>query len=95
MPVARKMRPDETTSTSVPTSVAPLLPTAHLVVLAAEQNDPAAKQLLASTLASANAGAADAVAVAQVYEHATKVKNRANYVRHWMYGDGAAKVRGR
>lgn len=97
MPVARKIQPGDapTTSTSVPASVAPLLGTAHLVVLSAQQNDPSSQQLIASTLASAAAGAPDAVAVAQVFEHATKLANRAKYVRTWLYGDGAVKARGR
>jgi hypothetical protein len=68
---------------------------AHLVVLSAQQNDPSSQNLIASTLANAAAGAPDAIAVAQVFEHATKIANRAKYVRTWLFGDGAAKVRGR
>lgn len=99
MPVARKIQPgapssSPPSSSSLPPSVAPLLGTAHLVVLSAP-NDPSSQNLIASTLANAAAGAPDAIAVAQVFEHAAKVANRAKYVRTWLFGDGAAKVRGR
>lgn len=99
MPVGRKIAAHEgegtTAGGTIASQVAPMLATAHLVVLAAKRGDPQAKAVVATTMGHARTGAASAVAVSQVYDYAAKMQARANYVRHWLYGDGAAKVRGR
>lgn len=79
-------------SSSAPTVSPPMLGDAHLVVLAAKNGDPQARAVLATTIAHARTGAAPALAVAQAYDSAAKIAARAAYVRHWLYGDGAAKV---
>jgi hypothetical protein len=95
MPVGRKIAANEDDGTTAGTVARPMLTTAHLVVLAAKRGDPHAQAVLTTTAGHAyRTGAADAVAVTQVYDYAAQMQARADYVRHWLYGDGAAKVKG-
>jgi hypothetical protein len=77
-------------------SVSTLLPAAHLAVLAAKNDDPSAKAVIAATLNEADDGfgPARAVDTADVLDQANKMQVRATFVHYWLFGEGAALVAG-